>query len=141
MKTLHILLLLLSFSLTAQNWESDWSVATQKSKENNQKLILVFSGSDWCIPCIKLEKEIWEDESFKTYARENYILLRADFPKRKKNILPKDKQAHNDKLAERFNTSGYFPLVVVISPEEKVLGQLGYEKSTPEKYIELINAF
>ena len=141
MKTLYILLILLSFSLTAQNWESDWSVATQKSKENNQKLILVFSGSDWCIPCIKLEKEIWEDESFKTYARENYVLLRADFPKRKKNVLPKDKKAHNDKLAERFNTSGYFPLVVVISPEEKVLGQLGYEKSTPEKYIELINAF
>ena len=108
---------------------------------NNQKLILVFSGSDWCIPCIKLEKEIWEDESFKTYARENYILLRADFPKRKKNILPKEKQTHNDKLAERFNAAGYFPLVVVISPEEKVLGQLGYEKSTPEKYIELINAF
>jgi len=141
MKTLYILLILLSFSLTAQNWESDWSVATQKSKENNQKLILVFSGSDWCIPCIKLEKEIWEDESFKTYAHENYILLRADFPKRKKNVLPKDKQAHNDKLAQRFNTSGYFPLVVVISPEEKVLGQLGYEKSSPEKYIELINAF
>ena len=75
------------------------------------------------------------------YALENYVLLRADFPKRKKNALSIQKQIHNDKLAERFNAGGYFPLVVVISPEEKVLGQLGYEKSTPEKYIELINAF
>ena len=141
MKTLHIILFLLSFSLTAQNWESDWSEATEKSKENNQKLILVFSGSDWCIPCIKLEKEIWEEDSFKTYARDNYVLLRADFPKRKKNTFSKDKQAHNDKLAEKFNPLGYFPLVVVISPGGKVLGQLGYEKSTPKKYIELINAF
>ncbi len=141
MKIIHVFLFLLSFSLTAQNWETDWKVATQKSKKNNQKLILVFSGSDWCIPCIKLEKEIWEAESFKAYALENYVLLRADFPKRKKNALSKEKQTHNDKLAERFNASGYFPLVVVISPEEKVLGQLGYEKSTPEKYIELINAF
>ncbi len=141
MKIIYVFLFLLSFSLTAQNWETDWKVATQKSKKNNQKLILVFSGSDWCIPCIKLEKEIWEAESFKAYALENYVLLRADFPKRKKNALSKEKQTHNDKLAERFNTAGYFPLVVVISPEEKVLGQLGYEKSTPEKYIELINAF
>ena len=141
MKIIHVFLFLLSFSLTAQNWETDWKVATQKSKKNNQKLILVFSGSDWCIPCIKLEKEIWEAESFKAYALENYVLLRADFPKRKKNALSKEKQTHNDKLAERFNAAGYFPLVVVISPEEKVLGQLGYEKSTPEKYIELINAF
>ena len=141
MKIICVFLFLLSFSLTAQNWETDWKVATQKSKKNNQKLILVFSGSDWCIPCIKLEKEIWEAESFKAYALENYVLLRADFPKRKKNALSKEKQTHNDKLAERFNAAGYFPLVVVISPEEKVLGQLGYEKSTPEKYIELINAF
>ena len=141
MKIIHVFLFLSSFSLTAQNWETGWKVATQKSKKNNQKLILVFSGSDWCIPCIKLEKEIWEAESFKAYALENYVLLRADFPKRKKNALSKEKQTHNDKLAERFNAVGYFPLVVVISPEEKVLGQLGYEKSTPEKYIELINAF
>ena len=141
MKIIYVFLFLLSFSLTAQNWETNWKVATQKSKKNNQKLILVFSGSDWCIPCIKLEKEIWEAESFKAYALENYVLLRADFPKRKKNALSKEKQTHNDKLAERFNAAGYFPLVVVISPEEKVLGQLGYEKSTPEKYIELINAF
>ena len=141
MKIIYVFLFLLSFSLTAQNWETDWKVATQKSKKNNQKLILVFSGSDWCIPCIKLENEIWEEESFKAYALENYILLRADFPKRKKNALSIEKQTHNDKLAERFNAAGYFPLVVVISPEEKVLGQLGYEKSSPEKYIELINAF
>ena len=141
MKIIYVFLFLLSFSLTAQNWETDWKVATQKSKKNNQKLILVFSGSDWCIPCIKLEKEIWEAESFKAYALENYVLLRADFPKRKKNALSKEKQTHNDKLAERFNAAGYFPLVVVISTEEKVLGKLGYEKSTPEKYIELINAF
>ena len=141
MKITYVFLFLLSFSLTAQNWETDWKVATQKSKKNNQKLILVFSGSDWCIPCIKLEKEIWEEKSFMAYALENYVLLRADFPKRKKNALSKEKQIHNNKLAERFNAAGYFPLVVVISPEEKVLGQLGYEKSTPEKYIELINAF
>ena len=141
MKITYVFLFLLSFSLTAQNWETDWKVATQKSKKNNQKLILVFSGSDWCIPCIKLEKEIWEEKSFMAYALENYVLLRADFPKRKKNALSKEKQTHNNKLAERFNAAGYFPLVVVISPEEKVLGQLGYEKSTPEKYIELINAF
>ena len=141
MKIIYVFLFFLSFSLTAQNWETDWKVATQKSKKNNQKLILVFSGSDWCIPCIKLGKEIWEAESFKAYALENYVLLRADFPKRKKNALSKEKQTHNDKLAERFNAAGYFPLVVVISPEEKVLGQLGYEKSTPEKYKELINAF
>ncbi len=141
MKIIYVFIFLLSFSLTAQNWETDWKVATQKSKKNNQKLILVFSGSDWCIPCIKLEKEIWEEESFKAYAVENYVMLRADFPKRKKNALSIEKQKHNDKLAERFNAAGYFPLVVIISPEEKVLGQLGYEKSTPEKYIELINAF
>ena len=30
-----------------------------KAQKQNKKIILVFQGSDWCGPCIKLSKEIW----------------------------------------------------------------------------------
>ena len=124
--------------LSAQEWRTDWDTAKVETEQANKKLILVFSGSDWCIPCIKLEKEIWENSSFIQYAEQHYVLFRADFPKRKKNKLPETIQQLNDRLASEYNPKGYFPLVVVLDTQGKVKGQLGYEKLTPEAYIALI---
>ena len=124
--------------LSAQEWRTDWDTAKVEAEQANKKIILVFSGSDWCIPCIKLEKEIWEDSSFIQYAQQHYVLFRADFPKRKKNKLPETIQQLNDRLASEYNPKGYFPLVVVLDAQGKVKGQLGYEKLTPEAYIALI---
>ena len=59
----------------------------------------------------------------------------------KKNQLSDSQIAHNGKLAEKYNPNGYFPYVVVLSPEGKVLGSLGYEKSTPEDYFKKLTAF
>jgi len=67
---LTIFLFLICISLNAQNWESSWETAVQKAKVENKKIVLVFSGSDWCIPCIKLEKEVWLDKAFIAYANE-----------------------------------------------------------------------
>jgi thioredoxin-related protein len=124
--------------LSAQEWRTDWDTAKVEAEQANKKLILVFSGSDWCIPCIKLEKEIWENSSFIQYAEQHYVLFRADFPKRKKNKLPETIQQLNDRLASEYNPKGYFPLVVVLDTQGKVKGQLGYEKLSPEAYIALI---
>ena len=124
--------------LSAQEWRTDWDAAMEEAEQANKKIILVFSGSDWCIPCIKLEKEIWENSSFIQYAEQHYVLFRADFPKRKKNKLPETIQQLNDRLASEYNPKGYFPLVVVLDTQGKVKGQLGYEKLTPEAYIALI---
>ena len=136
--TILFVLIMNTTRLSAQEWRTDWDTAKVEAEQANKKLILVFSGSDWCIPCIKLEKEIWENSSFIQYAEQHYVLFRADFPKRKKNKLPETIQHLNDRLASEYNPKGYFPLVVVLDSKGKVKGQLGYEKSTPEAYIALI---
>ena len=136
--TILFVLMMNTTRLSAQEWRTDWDAAMVEAEQANKKLILVFSGSDWCIPCIKLEKEIWENSSFIQYAEQHYVLFRADFPKRKKNKLPETIQQLNDGLASEYNPKGYFPLVVVLDAQGKVKGQLGYEKLTPEAYIALI---
>jgi thioredoxin-related protein len=136
--TILFVLIMNTARLSAQEWRTDWDTAKVEAEQANKKIILVFSGSDWCIPCIKLEKEIWESPSFTQYAEQYYVLFRADFPKRKKNKLPETIQQLNDRLASEYNPKGYFPLVVVLDPQGKIKGQLGYEKLTPEAYIALI---
>ncbi len=66
------------------------------------KMILVnFSGSDWCAPCIRLRKEILETAVFEKYAAEYLVLVRADFPRQEKNRLDKDQVKRNESLENR----------------------------------------
>ena len=141
MKRLFYLMFLVATVSFGQEWNTNFETTKKTATAKNQRIILVFSGSDWCAPCMKLEREIWDSEAFKSYAKENYTLLKADFPKRKKNKLSKALQTQNEQLAETYNPNGYFPLVVILDKTGKQLGELGYKKTTPEAYIKLLNAF
>lgn len=124
-----------------QDWQTDVATAKELASKENKSIVLVFQGSDWCAPCIKLDKEIWSTEEFKNYAAEHFVMLQADFPKRKKNALPKEQQLKNNDLAEKYNTKGYFPFVVVLDESGKVLGQTSYKKLKPKEYITLLESF
>lgn len=125
----------------AQEWQTDINVAKEIASKESKPIILVFQGSDWCAPCIKLDREIWSTDTFKKYAKENYIMLKADFPRRKKNALSEVKTKANALLAEKYNKQGFFPFVVVLDSNGKVLGESSYKKTTPENYIKELNAF
>lgn len=128
-------------SMNAQEWQTDISESQKIASEKNQKIILVFQGSDWCAPCIKLDTEIWNTKEFRDYSKENYVLLKADFPRKKKNKLDEVQQEKNNKLAEKYNTNGYFPFVVVLDKNANVLGNTGYKKVSPSEYIKILNSF
>lgn len=127
--------------INAQEWQTDIEVAKAIAQQKDQPIILVFQGSDWCAPCIKLEKEIWTTEEFQHYAKSHFIMLKADFPRKKKNKLNPDLQEKNNMLAETYNKKGYFPFVVVLDKDGKVLGETGYEKKSPGDYIKLLTSF
>lgn len=134
------LVLLTTSGLSAQEWLTDFSIAKEKAVATQRPILLVFQGSDWCIPCMKMEREIWSTETFKNFAKNNYILLKADFPKRKQNALSDELQNHNNQLAETYNKNGYFPYVAILDTNGKKIGATGYKKQTPEEFIEYLNA-
>lgn len=138
---LSILLLLTVFIGNAQDWQTDFETAKKMAIEKNQHIVLVFQGSDWCAPCIKLDREIWSTSEFKTYADSNFVLLKADFPRKKKNSLNDTQQEKNNNLMEKYNKNGYFPFVVVLSKNGDVLGETGYKKMKPSAYINLLSSF
>jgi thioredoxin-related protein len=108
------------FLLTA-GWETDFGKAQQSAKAEHKLILLNFSGSDWCGPCIRMHKEIFEGASFTDYSEKNLVLVNADFPRLKKHELSKDQQAKNDQLADKYNKEGIFPLTVLLTPDGKVL--------------------
>ncbi|RRO12525.1 thioredoxin family protein [Flavobacteriaceae bacterium 14752] len=142
MKTFfQLLLLLITLSINAQDWQLNLDESKELAQNENKQILLVFSGSDWCAPCIKLEKKIWKSQDFQDYAKDNLVLLRADFPRLKKNQPSKEQQEHNNTLAENYNPNGYFPFVVLMDAKGAVLNQLGYKNIDPESYIKAINDY
>ncbi len=139
-KILFTMLILVSNYGLAQNWQADFEEAKKIASDQNKNIIIVFSGSDWCAPCIRLDKNIWQSDTFKNEAAKEWVLVKANFPRKKANELSKEQTEHNRKLAEKYNIEGSFPLVVILDKSGKVLGKMGFKNVTPEEYITLIHA-
>jgi thioredoxin-related protein len=141
MKNSFLILFLFLTSLGfAQNWSTNIDEAKAKAAAENKSIVLVFSGSDWCAPCIKLDKNVWQSDAFKSFAAEKLVLVRADFPKKKANVLPEALQNSNKALAEKYNQEGYFPLVVVLNAQGKVVAKKGYENQNAIQYVTELQA-
>lgn len=148
MKTIFLFLILSVFwiplsseepSKKAVVWLTDYDEAIKASKENKKDIFLVFSGSDWCVNCIKLKKNVLSTPAFETFANGQFNLLVLDFPSNKANALPEKQVKKNEAIAEKYNKDGAFPLCIILNSEGKVVGEIkSYTNETPEKYIQLI---
>jgi thioredoxin-related protein len=141
MRSFSILLIgLLLASLIG--WEKDFEDAKKKAETEHKLILLNFSGSDWCGPCIRLHDEIFESTSFKDYAGNNLVLINADFPRLKKNQLSKDQQKKNEKLADKYNPEGAFPYTVLLNAEGKVIKAWdGFPNTSAEEFTRQLKEF
>ncbi len=139
-KNITLLFLFIVVVGFSQDWKYNFEEAKELAKQQDKNIILIFSGSDWCAPCIKLEKNIWQSEVFQKESAENWILVKANFPRKKANQLSEEQSNHNRNLAEKYNIEGSFPLVVLLDNTGKVLGKMGFKNVPPEEYIKMIHA-
>jgi len=114
-------------------WLDDFAAAKAKSKETGRPILADFSGSDWCGWCIRLEKEVFSQEAFKTYASTNLVLFLADFPHGKR--LPVKVAKQNEGLQGKYGIEG-FPTVLLLDADGEVLGRTGYQPGGPTVYVE-----
>ncbi len=134
-----LLLILFYFLPASAIWLGNFNEAEKQAAESHRLILVNFSGTDWCGPCIRLRKEILESPAFETYAAAHLILVRADFPRQKKNKLAAEQVKLNEALAERYNPDGKFPYTLLIDEKGKVVKAWdGYPNVTPEKFIQEI---
>jgi len=137
-------LLFLSFLFSAilpLSWNGNFDEAKNEAKGSHKLILLNFSGSDWCGPCIRLRKEILQSEVFEGYAKEHLVLVNADFPRQKKNQLPAAQVKLNEALADKYNSEGKFPYTLILDENGKVLKSWeGYPNISPESFVKEITA-
>ncbi|MGI8819686.1 MAG: thioredoxin family protein [Chthoniobacterales bacterium] len=113
-------------------WLTDYKQALEEAKAGNKRLLIDFTGSDWCGWCIRLDREVFSKPEFAAYAEKHLVLLEADFPRAKQ--IPAAVKAQNSELAQRFEVEG-FPTIVVLDGTGKQIGALGYMPGGPEAFI------
>ena len=95
-------------------WLTDYKQAQQQAKNNKKLLLLEFTGSDWCGPCIYFKRNVLSKPEFKEYASKNLVLVEVDFPQGKQQSATLKEQ--NMQLGMRYQVEG-FPTIVVLSGE------------------------
>ena len=131
--------LFLAFLTPGGSWLTDYNKAKVEATANHKLVLISFSGSDWCGPCIRTRKEIFNTETFSKYADDNLVLVQADFPRSKKNRLSKDQVKKNEALADKYNPDGIFPLTLVVNSAGKVLRKWeGFPNESSLKFVQEI---
>jgi len=122
--------------LPALTWMGDFNAAKVEAAQKHRLILINFSGSDWCGPCIRLRKEILESSAFEAYASDHLVLVRADFPRQKKNQLSKEQVQRNEALADKYNAEGKFPYTLLVDDNGKVLKTWdGFPNEGPDQFI------
>jgi thioredoxin-related protein len=138
MRSFSCLLIAFSFATTivrGSEWQTDYEQALATAKAAKKCVLLNFTGSDWCGPCIEMKRVVFSKAAFLNYAKTNLILVEIDYPRRK--ALPEEVTKQNERLMHQYSIdkSGY-PTVILLNPDGKILGQLeGYGGERPADII------
>ena len=104
------------------DWGTDLPSALEAAAPEKQNVLLDFTGSDWCPPCMALHKHVLTTKPFAVYAKNNLKLVMVDFPRSKP--LPKEQLQANQALAQQFNVDS-FPTLILLAASGKELDRKG----------------
>lgn len=84
---------------------------------------------------------MFDKPEFQDYSSEKLVLVRADFPRHKKNQLDPEQKERNEKLAAQYDPNGKFPLTLLLDQEGKVVKEWdGFQGMSPREFISQIDA-
>jgi thioredoxin-related protein len=111
----------------------NYAAAVAQAKAENKKILLDFTGSDWCEYCQQLDQNVFSTAEFANYAKEHYVCVTVDFPREK--TLPSDVVRQNAALQQKYGVDG-FPTVILLDAHEIKLDEMvGYDGVPPKVYL------
>jgi protein disulfide-isomerase len=128
-KLLFVLIVSLTTSglVRAADWLTDYDKALQTAKAENKRVLLDFTGSDWCGPCIQLKQGAFSRPEFIAFADKNLVLVEIDYPQRKKQPESLVKQNEHLEKQYRIDEKG-FPTLVLLDSSGKIVREMsGYD--------------
>src|SRR5215471_3649400 len=128
------------FSLRAATdanlWQTNYQQALAQAAKENKQVLLDFTGSDWCPPCMKMQREVLSTPQFESFASKKLVLVKLDYPRQKK--LPANELQQNDQLQQQYSIEGFPTYVLLDSRGKEVKRVVGYVDGGPSAFIKWI---
>lgn len=102
-----------AFANTPEGWTTDIEEAVATAKKEKKSVLVEFTGSDWCPPCIMMRKNVFSKKDFVDAASKDFVLVEIDVPKKDKELA-----ARNQIVAEKYKIEG-FPTVILLDESGK----------------------
>lgn len=106
------------------NWYTDFKTAREDAKAQKKPMLVYFTGSDWCKPCVKLKRDFFNTPEFAAAAKD-YVVVMLDIPYRD-DIISMDQKAKNKEVQKKLN-SKVFPTLIALDSK-------GKERNRMERY-------
>ena len=119
-------------------WTNNYQEALNQAASEGKQVLAFFTGSDFCQPCMQLHREVLATPEFKNWARDRFVLLELDYPKR--TPLSPELAQQNQELLAHYGVRR-FPTVLVLSAQGEVIGKSnGYLGGGPEAWTAAVDA-
>lgn len=120
------------------NWQENLEQALAQAKKENKAVLVNFTGSDWCIWCKRLTEEVFAKDEFESYANDNLILVKLDFPRKIEQSA--ETKLYNNNLAQKFGIQG-FPTILLFNSAGKLVLTTGYQPGGPAAYVNHLKSY
>ncbi len=133
------------FSFNSYSQKEGWLIGhvkvIEQAEKENKPIMVNFTGSDWCGWCKKLDKDVFQTNEFKKWAKENVILLEIDNPRRTtlakiyglSEEEGKNLKNQNDYFQNQFQVRG-FPTIWIFSVSKTEDGKFSINASLSNQW-------
>ncbi len=118
-----------------QEFTEDAAAAIKQAIAQEKDIIFLFTGTDWCAPCQKLEKEVLSEKDFLFEVSKHYVLVKLDFPRQTEQDPGIARQ--NKEYADKFGVAS-FPTLVLTDNKLKPFAFAAYEEGGFQNYLALL---
>ncbi|MFN3168740.1 MAG: thioredoxin family protein [Phycisphaeraceae bacterium] len=115
-----------------ENWTEDFEGAKTTAKQTGKDLLLDFTGSDWCVWCVRLNDEVFSKDAFKNYAEGEFVLVELDYPRN--DTRTAEVKAQNEKLKNKYAIRGY-PTILLTDEQGRPYAKTGYQRGGADNYV------
>ena len=137
-----ILSLLLLATVTAQakvTWLTDLDAAKAKGVKENKPVLVDFTGSDWCPPCVQLHKVVFQSAEFAAVASK-YVLVELDYPRTKPQSA--EVKAKNREWQQKYAVNSFPTVLLLDAKSGEVFGRVGgFGGQTAKEYLDKLASF
>ena len=113
-------------------WSTDYAQAWNEAQSSGRPLMILFTGSDWCSYCQRLEREVLETPEFSEWAGEQYVMFKSDELRRAPQA--EDVRRENQALQAKYRVNS-FPTIVGVDPQGQEISRMGYQAGGADQWI------